>query len=43
MSDKQKKIALGVAIVLVIAFVGDAMGFWEMTSWIPSGGPEGGQ
>ena len=42
MSDKQKKIALGVAIVLVVAFVGDAMGFWEMTSWIPTSGPEGG-
>ena len=43
MSDKQKKMAWIVVGVLAVGFVGDWLGFLEMTSWIPSGGPEGGQ
>lgn len=31
MSDKQKKIALGVVIVVAVAYLGQAMGFWEMS------------
>ena len=43
MSDKHKKVALGVAIVLVIAFVGQAMGFWEMSlPFMPTDGPDAG-
>ena len=42
MSDKQKKMAWVVAAVLVVGFLGDHFGFWEMTAWIPSGdGPDG--
>lgn len=42
MSDKQKKFAMIVAGVLVVGFIGDWLGFWEMTSWIPTGdGPDG--
>ena len=42
MSDKQKKIAMIVAAVLVVGFLGDWLGFWEMTAWIPTGdGPDG--
>jgi hypothetical protein len=40
MSDKQKKFAMIVAGVLVVGFIGDWLGFWEMTSWIPTGGPD---
>ena len=43
MSEKQKKIAWVVAAVLVVGFVGDYAGLWEMRSWIPGSGPEGGQ
>ena len=42
MSEKQKKIAMIVAAVLVVGFLGDWLGFWEMTAWIPTGdGPDG--
>jgi hypothetical protein len=42
MSDKQKKVAWIVAAVLVVGFLGDWLGFWEMTAWIPTGdGPDG--
>ena len=42
MSDKQKKIAMIVAAVLVVGFLGDWLGYWEMTAWIPTGdGPDG--
>jgi hypothetical protein len=44
MSEKQKKFAWIVAGVLAVSFLGDWLGFWEMTAWIPTGdGPEGGQ
>ena len=42
MSEKQKKVAMIVAAVLVVGFLGDWLGFWEMTAWIPTGdGPDG--
>ena len=42
MSDKQKKVALGVAVVLLVAFVGQALGFWEMSlPFMPTEGPNG--
>jgi|TARA_Y100000310_G_scaffold92371_1_gene90005 hypothetical protein len=41
MSDKQKKIAWVAATVIVVGFLGDHFGFWEMTAWInPAGGPD---
>lgn len=43
MSEKQKKVAWIVAAVIVVGFVGDYAGFWEMSAWIPGSGPEGGQ
>ena len=43
MSEKQKKIAWIVVGVLAVGFIGDWLGFWEMTAWLPTGGPEGGQ
>jgi hypothetical protein len=42
MSDKQKKVAWIVALVLVVGFAGDWLGYWEMTAWLPTGdGPDG--
>lgn len=42
MSEKQKKVAMIVAAVLVVGFLGDWLGYWEMTAWIPTGdGPDG--
>ena len=40
MSKNRKKFAWIVAAVLVVAFLGDHFGYWEMTSWIPTGGPD---
>jgi len=41
MSDKQKKVALGVAIVLLVAFVGQWLGYWEMSlPLMPTEGPD---
>ena len=37
MSTKQK-IMVTVVAVIVIGFIGDAMGWWEMTSMIGGGG-----
>ena len=39
---KGKKMLVWVAAVIVVGFIGDAAGWWEMTSFIPGGdGPDG--
>jgi len=40
MSKNRKKFAWIVAAVLVVAFLGDYLGYWEMASWISTGGPD---
>ena len=39
--SKKHKILLIVVGVIVVGVLGDAIGWWEMTSMIPSGGGEG--
>ena len=39
--SKRNKILLIVVGVIVVGFLGDAIGWWEMTSMIPGGGGEG--
>jgi len=39
--SKKHKILLIVVGVIVVGFLGDAIGWWEMTSMIPGGGGEG--
>ena len=39
--SKKHKILLIVVGVIVVGFLGDAMGWWEMTSLIPSCGGDG--
>ena len=38
--SKRNKILLGFVIVVVIGFLGDAMGWWEMTSMISGTGDD---
>jgi|TARA_B100001179_G_C18549118_1_gene385212 flagellar biosynthesis/type III secretory pathway M-ring protein FliF/YscJ len=39
--SKKHKILLIVVGVIVVGFIGDAAGLWEMSSVIPGGGGEG--
>ena len=41
--DKRNKFLVGVAIVVGVALVGQWIGLWELTAFLPTGGPEGGQ
>ena len=41
--DKRNKFLIGVAIVVGVALVGQWLGLWELSAFVPMGGPEGGQ
>ena len=42
-NDKRNKFLVGVAIVVGVALVGQWLGLWELSAFVPMGGPEGGQ